>query len=72
MFIYKLISTMLIFISLGIQFSTVFQFFSISNSRWGAKEKVLLKYRKETNIVCFSYIIGCVYLNKNMSDLWSL
>ena len=34
---------------------------------------MLLKYRKETNIVSFFYIIGCTYLDKNnKSDLWSL
>ena len=38
----------------------------------GSQENVFLKCRKETNIVSFSYIIGCVYLNKNISDLWSL
>ena len=32
---------------------------------------MLLKYRKETNVV-FSYIIGCVYLNENISHLLSL
>ena len=65
---------MLIFMSLGIHFWTVFQnsfFFSISNSR-GELGKRGLKYRKEPHIVCVSYIIGCVHLNKNTSDLWSL
>ena len=33
---------------------------------------MLLKCRKETNIVYFSYINRCVYLNKNVGDLWSL
>ena len=31
-----------------------------------------IKYTKKPNIVCVSYIIGCVHLNKNISDLWSL
>ena len=30
---------------------------------------MLLIYRKETNIVCFPYIIGCVYC-KNQVFLW--
>ena len=29
---------------------------------------MLLNCKKETNIVCYSYIIGCVYLNKDISD----
>ena len=32
---------------------------------------MVLKYTKEPNIVYFSYIIVCVHLNKNISDLWS-
>ena len=35
-------------------------------------ESMVLKYTKEPNIVCVSYIIECVHLNKNRSDLWSL
>ena len=63
---------MLIFMGLGIHFWTVFQknFFSIITVG-GSLENVLLKYRKEPNIVCFSYIVGCVHLNKNISDLRS-
>ena len=30
---------------------------------------MVLKYTKEPNIVCVSYIIVCVHLNKNISDL---
>ena len=33
---------------------------------------MVLKYTKEPNIACASYIIGFVHLNKNVSDLWSL
>ena len=47
---------------LGILFSTV----------GGSSENMVLKYKKEPNIVCVSYITGCVHLNKNISDLWSL
>ena len=62
---------MLIFIRLGIHFSTVFQFFQYFEQSVGNWGNVLLKNRKETNMVCFSYIIGCIYLNENISDLWS-
>ena len=58
---------MLIFMSLGIHFWTVFH-----NSFVQYFQNVLLKYRKESNIVCFSYIVGGVRLDKNISDLWSL
>ena len=69
MFIYKLISMMLIFISLGIYFATMFQFFQYFKQSVESLENVLLKFRKETNFICFSYIIGYVCLNKNNSDL---
>ena len=65
---------MLVFMSLGIHLWTVVQtrfFFSISNSR-GELKNVVLKYRKELNIIRVSYIIGCVHPNKNISDFWSL
>ena len=65
MFIFKFISIMLIFISLRILFSTVFQFFQYFEKLLGSYENVLLKYRKETNIVVSSFI-GCSYLYKNM------
>ena len=63
---------MLIFISFGIHFWRVLQFFQYVEQLVGSYEKMFLKCRKETNIVCFSDIIGCVYLNKKKSDLWSL
>ena len=31
---------------------------------------MVLKYRKEPHIVYVFYVIGCVYLKKNISDLW--
>ena len=34
--------------------------------------KLAIKYRKENNIVFFSYIMGFVYLDKYVSDLCSL
>ena len=33
---------------------------------------MILKYIKEPNIVCSSYMIGGACLNINTSDLWSL
>ena len=47
---------------LGILFSTV----------GGSSENMVLKYKKEPNIVCVSYITGCVHINKNIIYLWSL
>ena len=52
-------------------FKTVF-FFSVLPAVGGSWENMVLKYTKEPNIVCVSYIIGSVHLNKNISDLWSL
>ena len=69
MFIYKLISMMLIFISLGIYFPTMFQFFQYFKQSVNSLENVLLKCRKKTNFICFPYIIGCVCLNEYNSDL---
>ena len=51
-------------------FKTVF--FSVLPAVGGSWENMVLKYTKEPNIVCVSYIIGSVHLNKNISDLWSL
>ena len=56
---------MFICISLIIQFSTVFQFCQFCQYLKQSVGNVLLKYRKETNIVFFSYIMRYVYLNKN-------
>ena len=43
---------------------------SISKKSIGSfKENVLLKCRKETYIICFSYIIELFYLNEYISDL---
>ena len=63
---------MLIFISLGIHFSTAFQFFKYFEQLVGSYENVLLKYRKETNIVCFSYIIGCVFILIKIQVIYGL
>ena len=65
---------MLIFMSLEIHFWTVFQniFFSVFPTVGGSLENVILKYRKEPHIVCVSFIIKCVPLNENISDLWPL
>ena len=72
MFIYKLTCGMLIFISFRIHFSTVSQFCQYFEYSVGSYKNVLLKYRKLTNIACCSCVIGCVYLDKNVSDLCSL
>ena len=56
--------------NLKIHLSTVFQFFQYLEQSVGSYENETLKYRKETNI--FFYIMGCVYLDKNISDLWSI
>ena len=58
--------------SLKIHLPTVFQFFQYLEQSMESYENMLLRYRIETNIVFFTYIMGCVYLNKNVSDLWSL
>ena len=65
---------MLIFMSLGIHFWTVFQssFFLVFARVEGSLENMVLKYTKEPKIVCVPYIVWCVHLNKNISDLWSL
>ena len=46
--------------SLKIHLSAVFQFFQYLERSAGSKENLLLKYRKETNIVFFLYYGVCL------------
>ena len=46
-------------------FFNSFSVFSVFGTVGWELENCPLKYTEETNIVFFSYIIGCVYLNKH-------